>query len=108
MKRNLGNQVLPDLKFRQPDTLPDDIDSKPSTLFAGRKNMTITVPRNFQDEVLKAYVKDGSSPVVVLQTVQAGDDMQGVIPKKPNRINTFTGALLGLLLRGAVGKWIEF
>lgn len=108
LKSKLGKQVLPDPIFRTPDLQPANIDSKLSTLAAGRKNMIITVPRNFQDEVLKSAVKDGKYPVIVLQTVQAGDDMEGVIPRKPNRINSFTGALLGTLLRGSLGKWIEF
>lgn len=94
MSRALGKKIAPDEKFRNVELLPDDIDMKLSTLWNGRRNLNLTIPRNFQDSLLKAFVDDGKNPVVILKTVQVGDDLPAISPKAPDRINTFTGTLI--------------
>lgn len=99
MSRSIGRAVKPDAKFRNVELLPDGIDTEISTLLNGRKNLNLTIPRNFQDSLLKAFVKDGEHPVVILQTMQVGDDLPGISPKAPDRINTLTGTLIQFWLR---------
>lgn len=99
MSRNLGRIVLPDPSFRNVELLPDDIDSKPSTLLRGRLNLNLTIPRNFQDSLVKSFVQDGQYPVVILGTFQVGDDMPELSPKAPDRIRTLIGTLIANWLK---------
>ncbi len=94
MSQSIGKAVKPDEKFRNVELLPDNIDTKFSTLMNGRKNLNLTIPRNFQDALVKSFIRDGKHPVVILQTVQVGDDLPALSPKAPDRINTLTGTLI--------------
>ncbi len=94
MARSMGRAVKPDAKFRNVELLPDNIDTQISTLLKGRKNLNLTIPRNFQDALVKAFIRDGKNPVVILQTIQVGDDLAELSPKAPDRINTLTGTLI--------------
>ena len=94
MAGSMGRAVKPDDKFRNVELLPDNIDTQVSTLLNGRKNLNLTIPRNFQDALVKAFIRDGKHPVVILQTIQVGDDLPALSPKAPDRINTLTGTLI--------------
>ncbi|MES2526647.1 MAG: hypothetical protein V4598_06145 [Bdellovibrionota bacterium] len=94
MSKSIGKAVQPDEKFRNVELLPDDIDTQVSTLMNGRKNLNLTIPRNFQDALVKSFIRDGKHPVVILQSVQVGDDLPALSPKAPDRINTLTGTLI--------------
>lgn len=98
LARKLGKDVDPPASFRDPDLLADNVDFKLSTLAKARKNLTITIPRNFQDAVFRAFVDHAQAPVVVLRTVQTGDVLTHAIPKAPSRIGSYTGAAVGSLM----------
>lgn len=91
LKRKLGRAINPPEKFRNPDLLPSNIDVKPGTIFQARRNIHITIPRNFQDQTFEAFIRHTEifkeHPVISLRTVQVGDELKGISPKAPDRLN---------------------
>jgi len=96
LRRRLGKRALPPAKFRNVELLRDNEDMRLSVLAQARRNLTIAIPRNFQDAMMKAFLEDGNHPVVVLQANQIGDDMPTASPRAPDRINSFVGTLLSV------------
>lgn len=98
LSKKLGKYIDIPSTFRNPDLLADNVDFKLSTLASARRNLTITIPRNFQDAMMSVFIKDARSTVTVLRTVQTGDAAPNATPKAPSRINSFTGAAVGSLV----------
>jgi hypothetical protein len=98
MQKNLGKEIIPEARFRNAELLDAKDDLKISTLIQVRKNLTIAIPRNFQDALLKSFATDDRYPVVILQTIMPGDDLPQAIPHAPDRINTLLGTVLSSLI----------
>ena len=98
MQKNLGKEVIPAAKFRNAELLDVSDDFKISTLFQVRKNLTIAIPRDFQDALFKSFATDNRYPVVILQTIMPGDDLPQATPHAPDRINTLLGTVISSIL----------
>lgn len=92
LKNRLGNVVLPDQMFRNPDLIPEGIDSKLSTIVQARRNLNISIPRNFQDQVYLGFMDHAleyqSAPVIAFRTVQIGDELPEISAQSPDRIGS--------------------
>lgn len=97
IKRRLGRARPVSENQRHPELVPEDIDSKVSTLVEVRRNLTISVPRNFQDAMLAAFLSHRESPVIVLSSVQAGHLKPDATGHAPDSIRSYFGTILNYL-----------